>query len=66
MISYKDNGLLLCEVHVLRQSAARLIPGNIHREFLEDLNDLMQTRQGVEKQLKILDRIQWAYGKWLK
>lgn len=66
MLSYKDNGLLLCEVHVLRQTAAGLLPGNIHREFLEDLNDLMLSRQGVERQLRVLERIQWAYGKWLK
>lgn len=66
MLSYKDNGLLLCEVHVLRQTAIRLIPGKMHRDFIEDLNDLLQIRQGVDRQLRVLQRIQWAYGKWLQ
>ncbi|KAK5082369.1 Nuclear control of ATPase protein 2 [Lithohypha guttulata] len=66
MLSYKDNGLLLCDVHVLRQTAIKLIPGKMHRDFIEDLNDLLQTRQGVERQLKVLQRIQWAYSKWLR
>lgn len=67
MLSYKDNGLLLCEIHVLRQTAAHLIPGVIfNRDFLEDLNDLMNTRQGIERQLKVLARIKNAYGKWMK
>lgn len=65
-LSYKDHGLLLCEVHLLRQRAAALVPGNVQREFIEDLNDLMDVYQGRDKQLKVVERIQWAYGKWLK
>lgn len=66
MLSYKDNGLLLCEIHVLRQTVAKLLPGNVLRDFLEDINDLMNIRQGVDRQLKVVERLQWAYGKWLK
>lgn len=66
MLSYKDHGLLLCEVHVLRQRASAVLPGEIHREFLEDVNDLLDIRYGVQRQLKVVDRIQWAYVKWLR
>ncbi|KAK5095722.1 Nuclear control of ATPase protein 2 [Exophiala xenobiotica] len=66
MLTYKDNGLLLCDIHVLRQTAARLLPGNVLRDFLEDINDLMNTSQGVDRQLKAVERLHWAYGKWLK
>lgn len=66
ILSYKDHGLLLCEGHVLRQRAAKVLPGNVQREFIEDFNDLMDIRIGIERQLKVLERIQWAYSKWLR
>jgi nuclear control of ATPase protein 2 len=65
MLSYKDHGLLLCELHILRSNAKKLFPGEIEREFLEDVNELGDIRIGVERQLKVLERIRWAYGKWL-
>jgi len=66
MLSYKDHGLLLCEVHVLRQRAAAVLPGHVHREFLEDVNDLVDIRNGIQRQMKVVDRILWAYAKWLR
>jgi len=66
MLSYKEHGLLLCEVHVLRQRAQRVLPGEIHAEFLEEINDLVDIRTGVDRQLRVVDRIRWAYGKWLQ
>ena len=66
MLSYKDHGLLLCEVHVLRKRAHGLFPGNIEREFLEDVSDLCNINSGIQVQLKVLERIRWAYSKWLK
>jgi nuclear-control-of-ATPase protein 2 len=65
MLSYKDHGLLLCELHVLRNCAKKLFPGEIKREFLEDVNELGNISIGIERQLKALERIRWAYGKWL-
>ena len=65
MLSYKDHGLLLCEIHVLRQRAAQVLPGNVQREFLEDINDLMDIRIGIDRQIKVVDRIRWTYAKWL-
>ncbi|KAM3084184.1 Nuclear control of ATPase protein 2 [Clarireedia jacksonii] len=66
LLSYKDHGLLLCEVHVLRKRAHRLFPGEIEREFLEDVNDLCNINSGIQVQLKVLERIRWSYGKWLR
>ncbi|MCJ1476946.1 Nuclear control of ATPase protein 2 [Lambiella insularis] len=65
MLSYKEHGLLLCEVHVLRQNGQQVLPGEINREFLEEINDLVDIRTGVERQLRVVERIRWAYSKWL-
>lgn len=65
MLSYKDHGLLLCEVHILRSRASRLFPGEIEREFLEDVDELGNISIGIERQRKVIDRIRWAYAKWL-
>jgi nuclear-control-of-ATPase protein 2 len=66
MLSYKDHGLLLCEVHVLRERAKRLFPGEVEREFLEDVGELADISIGVERQRRVVERIRWAYGKWLR
>lgn len=66
MLSYKEHGLLLCEVHVLRKCATRVFPSEIHREFLEDIQDLVDIRTGVDRQLKVVDRLRWAYAKWMR
>ena len=65
MLSYKEHGLLLCEVHVLRQRAVRALPGDIHRDFLEEIRDLVDIRTGVERQTRVVDRMRWAYAKWM-
>lgn len=65
MLSYKEHGLLLCEVHDLRQLAGQILPGEIYREWLEEIHDLEDIRIGVDKQLKVVERILWAYAKWL-
>ncbi|KAL8817961.1 MAG: hypothetical protein Q9223_003302 [Gallowayella weberi] len=65
MLSYKDHGMLLCEVHVLRQSAGSVMPREIYAEFLEEINDLIELRTGIERQIRVVDRIRWAYAKWM-
>lgn len=62
---YKDHGLLLCEVHVLRQLASRILPGRVFHDFLEEVDDLVDIRTGVAKQRKVVKRMRWAYAKWL-
>jgi nuclear control of ATPase protein 2 len=66
LLSYKDHGLMLCEVHELRKRAHGLFPGEIEREFLEDVSDLCNINSGIQIQLKVLDRIRWGYSKWLR
>ncbi len=66
MLSYKEHGLLLCEVHILRQRVQEVLPREINAEFLEEMNDLVDLRTGVERQVQVVDRIRWAYSKWLQ
>jgi len=66
MLSYKEHGLLLCEVHILRQRAQKVLPGDINNEFLDEINDLVDLRTGVERQMRVVERMRWAYGKWLQ
>jgi nuclear control of ATPase protein 2 len=66
IMSEEHHGLLLCEVHLLRQRATTVLPRNIVREFLEDLDDLLDVRQGINRQVQVLRRIEWAYAKWLR
>ncbi|ORY63194.1 ATP synthase regulation protein NCA2-domain-containing protein [Pseudomassariella vexata] len=65
LLSYKDHGLLVCEVHLLRRLAHQLLPADVEKDFLEDLDDLANLK-GIQSQLRALDRIRWAYSKWLK
>ncbi|KAI0447435.1 ATP synthase regulation protein NCA2 [Xylaria telfairii] len=65
VLPYKDHGLLIAEVHVLRRLAPKIIPADIEKDFLEDLDDVANLR-GVQYQQRALDRIRWAYAKWLK
>jgi len=61
---YKDQGLLLCEVHGLRQAAETVMPNEIYREFSEDADDLCDVRIGAERQRMTAARIRWAYGRY--
>ncbi|KAL9604380.1 MAG: hypothetical protein Q9219_000568 [cf. Caloplaca sp. 3 TL-2023] len=66
MLSYKDHGMLLCEIHRLRQSAQSVMPGNVFAEFLEEINELTDLRTGIERQIRVVDRIRWAYSSWIR
>jgi nuclear-control-of-ATPase protein 2 len=63
-MSYQDHGLLLCEVHLLRQAASGVLPRRIFHEFLVEIDELVDVRSGLEKQQKVVERIRWAYSKW--
>jgi nuclear control of ATPase protein 2 len=65
-LSYKDQGLLLCEVHLLRQQAHGAMPKQTYRDFLEDVDELVDIRIGVERQRKVVQRLRWAYARWLQ
>lgn len=65
LLTYKEHGLLLCEVYELRQCGQRMISNELYPDFLEEVNDLVDLRVGVERQLRAANRIRWAYRKWL-
>lgn len=65
VLSYKDHGLLLCEVHVLRSLARKVMPRDIEKEFQEDVSDLTKMK-GIQVQAKALTRLRWAYARWLQ
>lgn len=66
LLSYKDHGLLVTEVHILRNLVrnGRMMPREIEGEFLEDLDDLANVK-GIQIQVRALERIRWAYARWL-
>ncbi|KAF2852385.1 NCA2-domain-containing protein [Plenodomus tracheiphilus IPT5] len=63
-MSYKEHGLLLCEVHLLRQAASGSLPRRIFHDFLVEIDELVDVRSGLVRQQKVVDRIRWAYSKW--
>ncbi len=63
-INYKEHGLLVSEVHVLRSLAKRALPGDVEKEFIEDLDELASLK-GIQVQQRALERIRWAYAEWL-
>lgn len=59
MLTYKEHGLLLCEVHVLREFAKGVLPRGVGGEFVEDCEELVDVRKGVAKQVRVLERVRW-------
>lgn len=59
MLTYKEHGLLLCEVHVLREFARGVLPRGVGGEFVEDVEELVDVRRGVVNQVRVLERIRW-------
>ncbi|KAK7743121.1 Nuclear control of ATPase protein 2 [Cytospora paraplurivora] len=66
ILAYKDRGLLVAEVAILRSlvSGGKLMPREIEGEFLEDLNDIAGGK-GIQIQTRALERVRWAYARWL-
>ena len=65
ILSYKHRGLLVCEVHLLRNLSQGLFPGDVEKEFLEDVDEMLNGKT-VDKQRLALDRVRWAYGRYLQ
>jgi len=59
VLTYKEHGLLLCEVHVLREFARKALTTGVWSEFLEDVEELVDVRRGVKNQFRVLERIRW-------
>jgi nuclear-control-of-ATPase protein 2 len=58
-LNYKEHGLLLCEVHVLREDARTVLNRALWGDFVADLDELVDVRGGVQKQMKVVERIRW-------
>ncbi|KAL2866802.1 NCA2 family protein [Aspergillus lucknowensis] len=63
-LPYKTRGLLICNADVLLTKAQGMLKGVDVRAFQEDISDLVDQNL-ADKQLRIIDRIAWAYSKWI-
>jgi nuclear-control-of-ATPase protein 2 len=43
-----------------------MLPRRIFADFLEELGELAENRNGVARQKEVVGRIRWAYAKWFK
>ncbi|RPB23128.1 NCA2-domain-containing protein [Terfezia boudieri ATCC MYA-4762] len=64
-LSYKEHGLLLCEVVVLRELAKQGLPKKLYGGFIQEMEELVNIHAGIERQQKAVDRVRWAYAKWI-
>ncbi|EAW13771.1 NCA2 family protein [Aspergillus clavatus NRRL 1] len=65
-LTFKDYGLLLCDAEALLRTAVTVLKGVDLREFHEDINDLLDIRNGVSRQLQVVNRISWTYSRWIR
>ncbi|KAL1923533.1 uncharacterized protein VTP21DRAFT_8513 [Calcarisporiella thermophila] len=63
-LKFKDQGMLLCEVHLLRTLSAEL-PTEKRTLFLEDLRDLEKMQLEVQQRLRTVERM-WTFWPFLK
>ncbi|KAJ5464674.1 uncharacterized protein N7458_000360 [Penicillium daleae] len=61
MMSYKESGRLICEAEALLQKIKLVLGGIQYQEFREDVQDLLDVQSGVDKQLRVVERMRWAY-----
>ena len=58
-LTYKEHGLLLCEVIVLRELAKKALPKKLYGGFTQEMEELVNIHVGVKRQQKTLDRVRW-------
>lgn len=63
VLEYEPFGLLVCEAVVLRDLAMKVLPKGEFGEFNEDLDALIDLQSGVGKQVRVLERMRWSYGR---
>lgn len=61
VISHKDSGRLIYEAEALLQLVQGVLGGMQYQEFREDIQDLLDVERGVERQLRVVERMRWAY-----
>jgi nuclear-control-of-ATPase protein 2 len=60
-IPYKDSGQLICEAEALLQQMRAVFSSMKYQEFREDIQDLLNVQIGVDKQLRVIERMRWSY-----
>ena len=65
-LSFTEHGLLLFEMHQLRQALARVLPSEVQRDFVTDARDLVDLGMGSAQQRAAADRIWRGYWRWLQ
>lgn len=60
-IPYKDSGQLICEAEALLQQMRAVSSSMKYQEFREDIQDLLNVQNGVDKQLRVIERMRWSY-----
>ncbi|KAJ5543046.1 hypothetical protein N7535_005475 [Penicillium sp. DV-2018c] len=61
IVPYKVSGQLICEAEVLLQQVKTVFGSMQYDEFREDIRDLLNAQNGVDRQLRVLERMRWAY-----
>ncbi|KAF9576096.1 Nuclear control of ATPase protein 2 [Mortierella alpina] len=62
-VPYKTQGLILCEVHLLRTFAARLTRANgLQDKVMEDLREIEESSLTVHQRLRTTNRMYRTYG----
>lgn len=62
-LSCEQQGLVLCEVHLLRSYARRLPQRNcIQEKFIEDLRELENPSYNLEQRLRTIQRMARTWG----
>ncbi|CAP91627.1 Nuclear control of ATPase protein 2 [Penicillium rubens] len=60
-VPYKDAGQLICEAEALLLHVRVIFGSMQYEEFREDIQDLLNVQDGVDKQLRVIERMRWAY-----
>ena len=60
-ITYRDSGQLICEAEALLQHVKTISNSMQYQEFREDIQDLLNVQDGVDKQLRVVERMRWVY-----
>lgn len=63
-MTYEQIGNLLCQVHILRSTVPATMPSETRKDFLVDLDELVNLRV-VPFQKKTMNDVAFAYARWL-
>ncbi|RMJ21049.1 hypothetical protein PHISP_08080 [Aspergillus sp. HF37] len=61
VLSYQDHGVLLCDTETLLHKGRETLGRADRHEFQKDIRELVDVRQGVERQLQVVERMRWGY-----